>query len=138
MTQQRTFVTFDAAFSDDAEFSSSGEIVIPGGRNVCLVIANLLADQELEVSEPSQHDFYGWEVTAKKEGHVFWFLLQYPGPWLLLAKDKHGVADKHGVSLGKVLNNLANAMNEDGRFSGLSWFTKAEYERGQTVGNPLP
>jgi hypothetical protein len=138
---QRTFVTFEATFPDDARFLSSGDLVVPGGRSVCLAIAGLLVAQGFRVSGPKQHSYYGWEFTAKNHGRKVWFLIQFPDPWLLIAKDSPGVRaifNDSAFHFHETLDTLANAMIEDARFRRLSWFKQAEYESGQRLGCPSP
>lgn len=141
MNEQRTFVTFNAVFPDDFEFLESGDIAVPGGRNICNVIMGILQNLGLTVSKPEQHQFYGWELTAKKDGCEYWFLLQYPESWLLIAQDKTGIFGRmksQATSFGATLADLNQKLAEDERFSNIRWFAKGEYENGKSLGSKTP
>ena len=84
----RTYTTFEADFPDDAEFEEAGEIKRPGGLGIARVLCQMLQDRGFKVSEPEQHSFYGWAFVVRDEDLAFWFLLQFPGPWLLLSQNR--------------------------------------------------
>ena len=138
MSLQRTFVTFDAEMPDDSEFSESGDILVPGGRGVCFLVMQFLQELGLDVSEPEQHQFYGWELNGELHGSKFWFLLQYPAPWLLIAEDKTGLFARfrtERISLEKLLSGLNKKLTTDHRIGDVQWFTKREYEDGMPLGS---
>ncbi|MGK6321424.1 hypothetical protein [Sphingomonas sp. DT-204] len=141
MSELRTFATFDAELPDDSEFSESGDILVPGGRGVCLLIMQLLQEIGLDVSQPEQHQFYGWELNGELNGSKFWFLLQYPESWLLIVEDKTGLIARlktERMSLQELLDDLGKKLTADHRIHGIQWFTKKEYESGVTLGNKFP
>ncbi|AZI37932.1 hypothetical protein NT2_13_00190 [Caenibius tardaugens NBRC 16725] len=127
MTGQRCFATFSAEVPDDWEFSEAGEILIPGGRGVCLLIMRHLQNLGLDVSEPKQHQFYGWELKGEWDGSQFWFLLQYPDPWLLISEDKTGIIGflkPERPSLTHLLRRFNIEMSDDDHFHNIQWFAK--------------
>jgi hypothetical protein len=129
----RTFVTFDANFPDDGVFDGAGEIQLPSGRNVGEAIAQLLQSAGYEVTELAQRGFYGWQFKATAGSQSFLFVLQYPGPWLLLSQRVESVLEKlrshpDDGTQRSVLQRLSAMLGEDDRFGRQSWFTKEEYE----------
>lgn len=127
MSAQRTFATFDAELLDDSELSESGDILIPGGRGVSLLIRRLLQELGLVISEPEQHQFYGWKLNGEKDGSKFWFLLQYPNPWLLIIEDRTRfiVRNRSEKDLFKqIISNLNGKMVAEDRIRSVQWFKK--------------
>lgn len=128
-----TFVTFEAEFPDDAVFDSGGDIQVPGGKNVAEAIVGSLRTRGTNVTEPAQHSYYGWKFTARAGNESFDFVLQYPGPWLLLSQRAESLMDKLRQPRSedthrKVLEAVATILEHDHRFRRQSWFTKEEYE----------
>ena len=136
MIEQRTFVTFEADFHDDSEFSSSGEISIPAGRGLGQALANALELQNFKVSEWVQYEFYAWQATAELAGRKCWILLQGGQPWLLIAEDRTGLLErihKSKTSFLEVLMAIDAALKEHKIFSNISWFTRSEYENNSQI-----
>lgn len=130
----RTFVTFDASFPDDGVFDAAGNPEIPGGKDVADAIVELLRGRGVDATGPTQHSFYGWQFTVSADKESFVFLLQYPGPWLLLSRRVESLLDKLRSERGedthrKVLEEVSTLLSQDTRFRRQSWFTKEEYER---------
>lgn len=141
MCARRTFVTFDTSLPDDSELSESGDIEVPAGFNVCVHLKDILENIGLEVSTPLQHQFYGWELTGKRDGRTCWFLLQYPGPWLLTSQEIGSIDNRFEQSpaaLDVALTELNFKLTQRETFSNISWLTKAEYESGMKIGHPAP
>jgi len=129
----RTYVTFEADVPDDASFVEDGDAAdVPGGRAIAEALSALLAARGFAVSAPEQHEHFGWALTAEEGGCRTRLLIQYPGPWLLLAEDQSGIAarllGRGGPFQRRVLEALGEALRTDGRFREVSWFTQAEFE----------
>lgn len=65
--EPRTLVTFIAAgFPDDAQWTANGSPLVPEGRAIADVLVTALRARGLQVSDATQHEFYGWcfEVAA--------------------------------------------------------------------------
>jgi hypothetical protein len=132
-------MTFESRIPDDAEYSIDGENTFPPGRNISSAIASKLVEHGLEVSVPEQHRFYGWEFNAKIRNSNFWFLLQFPGPWLLISEDKSDFIKRAiGLSYDQstVLSKLDSSMQKDVRFSNILWYDRIEYNRAYTMRGP--
>jgi hypothetical protein len=131
----RTFVTFEADFPDDGEFTESGDVKRPGGLNIALALGEMLQRQGFELSKPQQHSFYGWEFTVSAEGFNFRLLLQFPGPWLLLSQDKNsflrGFLGSKALVHRRVLETLNRSLAQSSSFRVLRWYSKEEYESGK-------
>ena len=129
----RSFMTFEAEFPDDAEFRLGGSPLKPSGENVANVLAQTLQRAGTAVTAPKQHSFYGWQFYVSEGGCTFWFLLQFPGPWLLLRLDKRPIIARWlrpcGKTHGAVLNKLCDALAQDVRFKDICRYTKEEYEK---------
>lgn len=121
----RTFLTFEANFPDDCEFTAGGDVSRPGGQNIATAIAGLLSRQGWPTTAPIQHSFYGWAFTAG-EAHEFGFLIQDAGPWLLQCEDQGTRQDERKQR--DVLSALNDELASDDRFRELNWFTKRDYE----------
>jgi hypothetical protein len=133
-----TFATFESDVPEDGEFTAHGDIKHPPGRNVVCILAEMLKEQGLTMSEPQEHNYYGWSITASRGDVTFWFLLQFPGPWLLLSRDRTASIRKlfrSNSSLHhQILRDLNRSLARDGRFRAIRWFTKEQYERGDGIG----
>jgi hypothetical protein len=128
-----TYATFDADFPEDAELAESDDLEHPGGRTIAQVLCEMLRGCGLKVSEPEQHSFYGWAFIASDDEFAFWFLLQFPGPWLLLSQDKTSLfrrlfSPKSLSRHRRMLEMLNDAMAHDVRFRNLQWFSKQQFE----------
>ena len=139
----RTFVTFESDFPDDGEFTEQGDTKRPAGCNVAFALAELLRRQNLSVTDPIQYSFYGWAFQASGDGVTLRFLLQFPGPWLLLSQDRsnffHRMFRASGAAHQDILKTMNVSLIADGRFRNLKWFSKKEYESGNKgCGSPHP
>lgn len=125
MIDPQTFVTFEVDLPDDVELSEAGDIVIPGGRNVCNELIQMLKSEGVKVSDPIQRDYYGWEVSIQLRDQKFWILLQGGERWLLLVERRSGVLRWIGKSkktaFHEFLTLLSAAMKKDKRFRNVSW-----------------
>jgi len=131
----RTYTTFEADFPDDAEFVEGGDIRRPGGLGIARVLCQMLESRGFKVSEPEQHSFYGWAFDVCDEDLAVWFLLQFPGPWLLLSQDRtslfrrlfsSGAVSRHR----RILEILNDSLVQDNRFREIKWFSKQQFEKG--------
>jgi len=131
MDKIKSYAVFESDFPDDSQ-EKDGEIVIPAGRNILEALCKKLTDAGADVKPPLQRSFYGWfsEFTLGKV--TIWFLLQQPGPWLLIVEARSGwltsgraKADATAKGIGMINNAL---MNET-RIGELDWMTKEEFER---------
>jgi hypothetical protein len=141
MTGQRTFVTFEANLPDDSVFTDSGDIIVPRGRHVCEKLVQGMRSAGITVTDPEQHEFYGWEFTANLNGAETWMLLQGVETWLLILEDRSGESgwflkanDPSIDSLRLIDDTLKSRSN----FENVSWFNRKEYETGARVGSPVP
>jgi len=140
----RTFACFETDVPDDGEFTAGGDIVRPGGRNVALALTEALRERGFAVTAPEQHSSYGWAFSVAGDDASVWVLLQFPGPWLLLSQDKTGLLSRlkcdSAESHRRVLATLNQSLVRDARFRNLRWYTKSEYEKGNSrgPGSPAP
>ena len=132
----RTYTTFEADFPDDAEFTENGDIKHPGGLKIARVLGELLESRGLKVSAPKQHSFYGWAFVVRDHNYSFWFLLQFPGPWLLLSQNRTSwiqrlFRSKPLSQHRRTLEILNESLRQDGRFRNIQWYHKQYYEQGK-------
>jgi hypothetical protein len=132
----RTYVTFEAKISDGPEFTGTGEIRRPGGLKIAQFLRETLARSGLEVSAPKLHGYYGWAFVAKQANLKVWFLVQFPGPWLLLSIDRTSfirriLSSKSSLWHRRTLETLNNSLSRDDRFGNIRWFFKREFEKGK-------
>lgn len=141
MTEQATFATFDSDLPDDSEFSDAGDIVIPGGRGLSEVLTQAFERQGFNVLEWNQYEFYGWQTTLELSGQKCWILLQGGRPWLLIAENRSGILSwihKTGDAFRETLLAIDTALKDEDRIKNVSWFSRAEYEKGSQVGSARP
>jgi hypothetical protein len=140
----RTLAIFTAAgFPDDSEWTANGSPLVPEGRSIAEVLVKAVRAQGLQASDPAQHLFYGWCFDVTVSGGVAWCLLQQPGPWLLLVRNRrslvHRLFRNSGESaLANTLAALHRALKTDGRFSALQWLTEEAFESGSREGAEAP
>lgn len=141
MTERPTFATFEADLPDDSEFSDAVEMMIPGGRRLSEVLTQALERQGFKVLEWEQHEFYGWQTTIDLSSQKCWILLQGGDPWLIIAENRSdilGWINKVDDAFGKILLAIDTTLKSDEHFKNVSWFTRAEYEKGSQVGSARP
>ena len=131
----RTHTTFEADFPDDAEFVESRDIKRPGGLGIARVLCRMFQGRGFEVSEPEQHSFYGWAFVVSEEDLAVWFLLQFPGPWLLLSQVRTSLVRRFFSSRSvsrhrRILEILNDSLAHDNRFREIKWFSKKQFEEG--------
>ena len=136
-------MTFEASFSNDAEWDDQGRPIVPPGRSIAQTIAEELSSRGASVSRPTQHSFYGWAFDITFEGCEAWSLLQFPGPWLLLIEEKRDrsqrpVGSRSSVPMSRLLREVDEVLKDRERFSSVQWFTKKEYESGSQQGAHTP
>lgn len=141
---RRDFVTFDAAYPDDAQFDGQGNPVIPGGRAVAEAIRNKLQDAGVFCSDLGQHGFYGWAFFATSENTKVLCLLQTGDAWLLLLELQESLVSRlfgspNYAGLDDIQTRVHDILTSDKRFSKVLWYTKADYEGGKKErGLPSP
>jgi hypothetical protein len=140
----RTLVSFEAAgFPDESQWSENGSPLVPDGYSIAATIISALRSVGLYVSDPRQHQFYGWAFEIDYNNETEWCLLQCPGPWLLLVRQKHSVLKRlcsfmGAVNLKTVLKEIDRILKQEGRFSSIQWFTEQMYDSGMQNGEDVP
>ena len=141
MSGQPTFVTFEAHPTDDAEFSSSGDIIVPAGRELSRTLTKSLELRGFKVAEWGQYEFYGWQTTVEMDDQKCWILFQGGERWLLIAERRNGFlgwARRAEGAFRSLFAEIDAALKSDSRFDNISWFTRAEYESGSKVVRSAP
>ena len=140
----RSLVTFKATgFPNEATWTPTGSPVVPAGRRVAEALVKALREMGLEVSIPQQHLFYGWCFEIAFHDGREWCLLQQPGPWLLLVREKRSVLHRlfhrtSGGELNRALTALDQVLKLDSRFSSIQWFEEQAYDAGAKQGAETP
>lgn len=130
----RTIVVFSADFPNDGVWAPNGDEVCPPGCNIASALVSSLKDKRLDVTEPKQLESYGWYFTVSG---IVRFVLQFPGPWLLLSKNKGPLIQKvlNSKRLALVHRDILETVNallhQDGRFHDIRWITNEDYDRGK-------
>ena len=139
-----TLVTFEAeGFPDESEWTPGGSPLVPNGRSITGVIASALRDAGFCVSDPKQHEYYGWCFEVAFPNAAGWCLLQYPGPWLLLVEESLPVLRRlfrpgSTRNLATTVAAIHRVLTQDKRFSSVQWFTKHAYDAGTERGCQSP
>ncbi|MDD4890784.1 MAG: hypothetical protein PHU85_12750 [Phycisphaerae bacterium] len=140
----RSLVTFEATgFPNEAKWTPAGSPLVPDGRLVAEALVKALREVGFEVSNPQQHLFYGWRFEIPFHNSLEWCLLQQPGPWLLLVREKRSVLHRlfhrtSGGELKRVLTALDRVLKLDSRFSSIQWFEEQAYDAGAKQGAETP
>jgi hypothetical protein len=128
----RTYAVFASTLPDDQE-EAGDQIVAPGGRKVMERLRDAVAQRGLTTSPIEQHADYGWCFEVVAPDCRIWCLIQFCEPWLL-------ITDRHGDLLKRLLGGAGDSthrkvcevfhqiLTADSCFSGVRWFTKAEFE----------
>ncbi len=141
MTSQRSFVTFNANLPDESVFTDSGDIQVPGGRNVSELLAEQLRLQGWTVCTPVQRDYYGWEFSGEVDGIETWMLLQSGEPWLLIIEGRKKRAFWFPKSIEpseQSLKRIDAVLKSCGQFEFISWHSKQDYDAGIHSGSASP
>ncbi len=142
----RTFVSFDAhGFPDESRWTENGSPLIPDGHSIAEHIVVNVRGIGLDVSDPRQHEFYGWEFKIQYGDEVNWCLLQCPGPWLLLVRPVRSsilqrlrFVQTDFQHLERTLMAIDRVLKRDTRFDSVQWFTEQAYEAGVKKGEDRP
>jgi len=134
----KNFVTFNADFPDDSEWTESGGLLVPEGREVADFISSALSRRGLDCSSPEQHSFYGWAFEVNT-GTRFRCVLQFADPWLLICDSRVSLKDRllgrrHHKEHKTVLDAINSVLQRDARFSAVKWFTREGYETSPEAG----
>ena len=130
----RTHLVFEADFPEDGVWTQSGAVVQPSGLNIASALTEMLKHKDFEVSKPTSIESYGWDFTVSG---VVWFVLQCPGPWLLLSKNNGPLMQKVfnpkalALTHRDVLEKVNALLHQDSRFHDIRWFTKEDYEKNK-------
>ena len=120
---------FHAAFPDDAEWSSTEDLINPGGKHVvCAMIEGLRQHSGLQCSPPEQHSFYAWKFIVAVQGQRVLCLVQDIQPWLLITESVGALRllfwKRSVAAHRKVVEALARVMEDDKRFSEVVWISR--------------
>jgi hypothetical protein len=132
MAVLRTYATFGSSLPDDQQ-EEADEIVAPGGRNIMERLHAGLTRQGFSTSEIERHEDYGWCFDVIAPDCRIWCLIQFCEPWLLIT-NRYGGLLKRMFGGGddsthrRVCRLFHEILSADSSFSGLRWFTKAEFE----------
>jgi hypothetical protein len=132
----RTFATFESAMASDAVEDGYDHIKVPAG---CALISSLreqMTAKGWRCIEPRQHSFYGWAFDVEEPTGLTTVLLQYPGPWLLVASRRQSFWQR---LLGRtddmvgadILASLHHSLVQGPASSAPRWYTRAEYDRSE-------
>jgi hypothetical protein len=143
MSEIRNFVTFNADFVDDAQWTDNGDLLVPGGRTIADALCFALQKIGCVVSPVSQQSFYGWTFDANIENLTLNCVLQAGADWLLVATPKPTLTGRlfgnHIQSFRKFVIILHDVLVNDRRVSKVFWYTREDYEAGKTdQGSPIP
>jgi hypothetical protein len=134
-TITRTFVTFNADFHDDSIWDQTASVVVPQGAAVAKTIVCGLESRGVKCTPITQHSFYGWRFVAQAFGERAECILQGAQPYLLICNPKTTFV-RRLIGAWRALQELPvmihGVLMTDQRFNTIKWFTRDEYEGGQT------
>lgn len=142
--EMRTLVSFEASgFQNEAQWTEHGSPVVPDGCSIAKAIVTGLRDAGLNVSDPVQHEAYGWAFEVVLDNETERCLLQCPGPWLLLLRQKRSILSRliHRTAFARlkmVLQTVDRVLKHEAKFSVIQWFTESAYEAGRLHGADSP
>ena len=125
-----SFATFESAFPDDS-VEEGGEIVVPGGENILRAIYDCLATRGYRVSNFEQHSTYGWSFDLRGKEGSFWFLVQYPDPWLLTVHDFRMVWSRvfrGQADFAALIDQCRVCLESIPQLRSVQWMSRTEYE----------
>jgi hypothetical protein len=130
----RTYATFEWSAEEKNIFSASGDVAIPGGRNILSVVRASLVQRGYNVSEVAQNESYGWSFQTEANGVRVWSMLQFSEPWLLITSVPLRWLQRIkgrpvSASLASVVNGLHECLRASSLASKLQWFSREEFER---------
>jgi hypothetical protein len=128
--ETKSFAVFESDLPDDS-IEEGGKIIVPGGQNILRLVCSNLRQSGFSAKEPSQYRFYGWNSEFKLGKNIVWFLLQQPGPWLLIVEARTtwfcSSHDKE-LCLNEGVRIIHDALTSDPRIKLRQWMTKSDYE----------
>ncbi len=130
----RNFATFFSNLPDDS-VESSGDIVVPGGRNVTEAIAEALRSSGYETTGMIQHSSYGWCFDAKGQEGRFWLMVQHPEPWLLTIRDSRKVFTRWfsgPKDFGDFVAKCSTILPSLQVLADVRWFTESEWSNSES------
>lgn len=130
MDETKSYAVFESDFPDDSQ-EQGDEIVVPAGRNIVEALCEKLSHAGAEVKPPSQQSFYAWFSEFLLGKITIWFLLQQPGPWLLIVEARAGwLTSGHAKTdaMVKGIEMINEALLNEAKIRALRWMTKEEFE----------
>ena len=96
---------------DDTVWEDSGELQLPGGRNILEVIVTHLKSIDYECSSVSQYSHFGWEAYVEKNSAELRLLIQFvESYWVIVACGKGGLFNSRKAKISVV--NLADDLKQ--------------------------
>lgn len=130
MDGTKSYAVFESEFPDDSQ-EEGDEIVVPAGRNILEALCEKLSHAGAEIKPPSQRSFYAWFSEFLLGRVTIWFLLQQPGPWLLIVEARAGWLTNGRVKAdawAKGIEMINEALVNEAQVKALQWMTKEEFE----------
>jgi len=115
---------FIADFPDD-QVEGGGRIILFGGRNVAVALAEILVGLGCRVSAPEYAELHGWDFDAHYKGHrLYCRVTSFHPAFHLLFEDPasaRGPRRKSAQAYVELAVKLAAALEGDPRFRHLEW-----------------
>ena len=141
----RDFVTFDAEFPEDDEWDDEGNLLVPGGKAIAVVIRDQLNQRNFSCTEVVQHSFYGWSFHTRCESMTIWCVLSAPDDgWLLqivppITSMRRLLGSNEKAVFECFQDRIHAVLSADNRFSHVFWHTRSDYEAGmKNLSIPMP
>lgn len=131
----RTLATFEVECADDSLWDDNDNLVMPRGRILAEGLSDKLRERGFISSPVVQHSFYGWHFDLNRNHESVQLILQGGQPWILVADEtqRQSAGLTNDVSLLRsALLQINDILQNDTMFSKISWFTRREYESGNT------
>jgi hypothetical protein len=124
-----SFATFESAFPDDS-VEEGGDVVVQGGQNILRAIYDSFAGRGYKVSNFEPHSHYGWSFDLRGKEGSFWFLVQYPDPWLLSVHDARMIWSRllgGKAKFAALIDQCRECLASIPQLSSVKWISHEEY-----------
>ncbi len=115
-------LTFETRLPDDSEWSQEGDLMVPGGRAIAVVLIELFREAGVNVESVEQQEYYAWLIPVESDGLRLEFYLHDLHPWLLICESQgrwyqlQRKRQKLKVLCERVLTELKERLQSDSRF----------------------
>ena len=132
------YVQFTCSSVEDTICDEMGEVIAPGGKDLCEKLCGALSNNLVRCSNPLQRSHYGWEFELELPNRPYLVVLQSLGEnqWLAIICRSWSFQSllqmfrSPNASDARCVEEVHNALQSLDDVTGIQWFSRQELENG--------